>query len=80
MPMPGSTPAISSASARLAMTATPSAAASCACRPTTVERTSSARPVSSSVRVCRAMVSTLIMPTSTAMKPSIWWPSMEPKL
>ena len=59
-------------------TARISAAASGACRPTTAARTSSARPVSSSARVCRTTMSTLMIPTKITMKPSIWWLTIEP--
>jgi hypothetical protein len=45
---------------------THSVAASGACRPTSAERTSSARPLSSSVLVCRTMRNTLISATAIA--------------
>jgi hypothetical protein len=55
--------AASTAMATLASPATTSAAVSGAYRPTTVAPTSSRRPVSSSVRVCRTTVSRLISAT-----------------
>jgi hypothetical protein len=70
---------MSSASTALVAATTTSAATRWAWRPTTLARTSSARPVSSSARVCRTTASTLIRPTMIAMKPSIWWLSIDPK-
>ena len=52
--------------ARLARPARARAAASGACRPTRAERISSARPVSSSARVCRPTRNMLINATTIA--------------
>ena len=61
---------------RRATTASP--AASGACRPTGIARTSSRRPLSSSPRVSRPTSSTLISPTITRPKAPTWkatWPA-----
>ena len=58
------------------------AAASCACRPTGAERISSARSLSSSARVCRTIMNTLIRATAMMVQmpvsfiitdPSVGW-------
>jgi hypothetical protein len=57
--------AMATATQALAPTVTTRLAVSCACLPTTVEPTSSRRPVSSSTRVWRITVSTLTTPMTT---------------
>ena len=57
-------------STRLAPSVVISAAASCADRPTTVAPISSARPCSSSVRVCLITVSAANRPITTGMDPA----------
>ncbi len=51
--------------AAFATTAATNAAVAGACRPTTPARTSSARPVSSSARVCRTTRKMLMIATAT---------------
>jgi len=64
--MNGSATDSSTMSVRLAVTATPTAAASGACRPTRAEPTSSRRPASSSARVCLVTMKMLISAANRA--------------
>ena len=63
--------AVRSATPAFAITATISAASGAAWRPTTAERISSARPVSSSARVCRTTRKMLIIAVGTASHSTI---------